>query len=371
MGEAKQEAGSAERAIPGSSPGTTKQEPYPRGYNRENFLADLIVKEGFTRVAELGVWKGRTFLHLLTHCPNTTVIGVDAWKARPENAGVEGGETYEKWDMAGLEAYVRLRSRPFGERAIIHKMETHEAAALVPDGSLDLVFIDADHSAEGVARDIAGWRPKLKPGGVLAGHDIDWPTVRAVVERDVGAHYTGPDNVWWSRPDCLGQLLTLAPAGPRLEMGVFHGATLKRIAAHAGLTVGVDSFAGMAAPSPRDIKDGWNPYPEGRLACPLATVARRVPGARLIEGYVPAVLGKVPNGPWAFAHLDMDHYEPTLAALEWLWPRMVAGGVIACDDWFRGRDWLAGGAINEFARRHPMTGTAGKLAWWVKEDRAA
>ena len=41
---------------------------FPPGYCREHFLADLVNKEKLTRVAELGLWKGRTFLHLLLHC---------------------------------------------------------------------------------------------------------------------------------------------------------------------------------------------------------------------------------------------------------------------------------------------------------------
>lgn len=171
---------------------------FPRGYNREHFLADLINKENLKHVAELGLWKGRTFLHILTHCPHTTIYGVDAWKYRPENANVPGGETYEAWQMDGLEAYVRKRAAQFGKRAVILKMETSEAANVVPDGKLDLVFIDADHSEAGVTRDIELWSPKVRAGGYITGHDIDWPTVRAIVEQRFPAYQIGPDNVWWT-----------------------------------------------------------------------------------------------------------------------------------------------------------------------------
>jgi hypothetical protein len=167
------------------------------GYCREHFLADLVNKERLARVAELGIWKGRTFLHLLTHCPQAVVIGVDAWKVRPENAGTPGGQTYSEWDMPGLERYVRERAAPFGARAVICKIETAEAALLVPDASLDLVFIDADHSEAGVTDDIANWTPKVKPGGYVTGHDRDWVTVRRVVDRVFPGHSAGPDNVWW------------------------------------------------------------------------------------------------------------------------------------------------------------------------------
>jgi predicted O-methyltransferase YrrM len=46
-----------------------------------------------------------------------------------------------------------------------------KAAGKIADGALDFVFIDGDHSYEGVKRDLAAWLPKVKPGGWLMGHD--------------------------------------------------------------------------------------------------------------------------------------------------------------------------------------------------------
>jgi predicted O-methyltransferase YrrM len=42
-------------------------------------------------------------------------------------------------------------------------------AGKVKDGSLDFVFIDADHRYLAVIKDLAAWTPKLKPGGTLCG----------------------------------------------------------------------------------------------------------------------------------------------------------------------------------------------------------
>jgi predicted O-methyltransferase YrrM len=52
-----------------------------------------------------------------------------------------------------------------------HRMTTNEAVHLFKDESLDGVFIDADHSYEAVKKDIADWIPKIRRGGILAGHD--------------------------------------------------------------------------------------------------------------------------------------------------------------------------------------------------------
>lgn len=163
-------------------------------------------------------------------------------------------------------------------------------------------------------------------------------------------------------------LLAAAPLGPRIELGVFRGATLARIAQHEGLTIGVDSFAGMAEPTDRDLLDGRNHYPRGRLAVSSASAAAAAPCAKLVQGWVPEVLGTLPSGlQFGFAHVDMDHYAPTLAALDWLWSRMLPGGIIVCDDWFEGRDVLAAGAIAEFARTVAgELSSCGRKAWWTK-----
>lgn len=63
-----------------------------------------------------------------------------------------------------------------------------DAVHLFLNESVDFVFLDAFHSYEEVRNDIAHWLPKVKPGGVLAGHDYFddptvWPGVRKAVDE--------------------------------------------------------------------------------------------------------------------------------------------------------------------------------------------
>ena len=55
------------------------------------------------------------------------------------------------------------------------------------EGSLDFVFIDGDHSYEGVKLDILNFLPKVRPGGLIAGHDYEHsPMFRKAVDETLG-----------------------------------------------------------------------------------------------------------------------------------------------------------------------------------------
>lgn len=65
----------------------------------------------------------------------------------------------------------RQRLSSFGDRAVFHDVRSPAAADEFEDGSLDAVYIDADHRFTAVDADIRAWWPKVCPGGLLAGHD--------------------------------------------------------------------------------------------------------------------------------------------------------------------------------------------------------
>lgn len=62
-------------------------------------------------------------------------------------------------------------AKDYAERCSIYRMDSARAASKFDDRSLDFVYIDGDHSFDGCRSDILAWAPKVKIGGVLAGHD--------------------------------------------------------------------------------------------------------------------------------------------------------------------------------------------------------
>jgi hypothetical protein len=73
--------------------------------------------------------------------------------------------------------------------------DSAESAELLDDASLAFCYIDAAHDYESVKRDILAWRSKVKPDGILAGHDYQYPDVEKAVKELIGpVMVTGP--VW-------------------------------------------------------------------------------------------------------------------------------------------------------------------------------
>ncbi len=74
------------------------------------------------------------------------------------------------------------------------------AAAIFGDGSVDFVFLDANHAYESVSNDLRAWWPKIRPGGTLAGHDYAWTGVRRAVHEFFGRRDLGIPG----SPSCWG-----------------------------------------------------------------------------------------------------------------------------------------------------------------------
>lgn len=148
---------------------------------------------------ELGVWKGQTFKYLLENCPELHLTGIDLYSPQPLNKGPEKwtkGENGHKWDHVKYYADLMSFCKKIPRGTII-KDYTTKAALNFDDFSLDFVFIDADHSYEGVKNDIEAWLPKVKNGGYLIGHDIHFDTVKKAVVEFFGTGYKIADDFIW------------------------------------------------------------------------------------------------------------------------------------------------------------------------------
>ena len=164
-----------------------------------------IPEERATIGAEIGVLNGATSANVLQYRPKTVLIMVDPWSAdNRDQSYIDSGAEDASADQAWLDENMQFAlddTMPFEARRKVWRMKSEDAAPEVNNGTLDYVFIDGDHSYEGVKRDITLWWPKVKEGGWIGGHD--WKSERhpevtyAVVDAFVEPHETDTDKTWF------------------------------------------------------------------------------------------------------------------------------------------------------------------------------
>lgn len=140
-------------------------------WNSRDDFPHLLSSMGLKGIGvEVGVQTGRNLAHIRRNWEGRLVIGVDPWKPYGTDVTEEMHDEYAKMAMAEM--------RQSGKDYQLWRMESVKAAQLLQEitkdkgeGLLDWVFLDGDHSYEGVIADIEAWYPLVKSGGILSGHD--------------------------------------------------------------------------------------------------------------------------------------------------------------------------------------------------------
>jgi len=124
---------------------------------------------------EVGVWLGRSVCFLAEVLKDmkkdVLIFAVDTWEGSDEKEHKEyiesvGGKDkfYEEFlsnmKAAGVASFVKPVRKP-----------SLDAAKDFTDGVATFIFIDAEHHYQNVYNDIEAWKPKVKSGGMIAGHD--------------------------------------------------------------------------------------------------------------------------------------------------------------------------------------------------------
>jgi hypothetical protein len=117
-------------------------------------------------VAEIGCAEGLFSLEILQW--GAKLIMVDNWGHIPGQRG-DGGYEQSWHEKNYMEAMNRVL--PYRDRVTVLQGKSVSCADAVEDESLSMVYLDADHSYEGVRADLKVWLPKIRKGGIIAGHD--------------------------------------------------------------------------------------------------------------------------------------------------------------------------------------------------------
>lgn len=170
---------------------------------RWDVLEELIEENGYKTFVEIGVKSGRNIHQLLSRFPSLEVWAIDPWVKTAH---------YDHWADTAFARNEKIFEGLMTKhkKAKVHKLKalSWEVAHTFEDESIDLIFIDGDHSYEACRKDIELYLPKVRPGGILAGHDYDntvkyadkFKGVDKAVHEFFGDEFSlDVDHVWYVR----------------------------------------------------------------------------------------------------------------------------------------------------------------------------
>lgn len=144
--------------------------------------AALNLPPGFS-IVEVGSYLGAStaFMAYAASTKGGVVHAIDTWQN--ESMGAEG--------LRDTFAEFLTNTQPFAHFIQPHRGRSVDVAKAEAPIACELLFIDGDHHVEAVIADLQNWLPSLKPGGLLAMHDIDHPEVKQAFDTVIGARLEG------------------------------------------------------------------------------------------------------------------------------------------------------------------------------------
>lgn len=141
-----------------------------RVIENRGMIATILQEEGMKVGAELGVQRGLFAEHNLkfwTSCEKYYLV--DVW-AQQENYKDKANVGNNVQNVLYDETVNRLKSH--GDKVVVLRDFTSNAVKSIPDMSLDFLYVDARHDYCGTLEDLRLYYPKMKAGGIIAGHDF-------------------------------------------------------------------------------------------------------------------------------------------------------------------------------------------------------
>lgn len=135
-------------------------------------------------VVEVGCYAGKTTSVLAAAVPHGGIVyAVDDWRGEADRPDLVGHVLKARfWESVGEQSPIMLLEQPsIGAAAFFGAM------TLPGMQPIDLLYIDASHDYGSVRDDIAAWRPLVKPGGLMAGHDYYQEGVQRAVNEAFGS----------------------------------------------------------------------------------------------------------------------------------------------------------------------------------------
>ena len=143
---------------------------------------------------EVGTWKGRSAIYMAEKIKGSQknikfyTIDIFEYEGEYENFKTDSDSFYEE---------VLQNIEPVKEFINVLKGCSLDVCNQFEDESIDFLFLDGDHSYEGVKNELELWFPKVKIGGIISGHDYSQPCgVKQAVNEFFSSGITKKGTSW-------------------------------------------------------------------------------------------------------------------------------------------------------------------------------
>lgn len=156
------------------------------------FKSNSVLKLGL----ELGSHSGNYAKEILDTYQGRLIL-VDIW-----NKSIDGSYV----DFSNQTNYKQIYNTcidnisGYEDRCFMFRIDSKNASTFFNDESFDFVYIDANHKYEYVKKDIELWLPKVRKGGILAGHDylmLDWYSDKVYAPNGKDKYIYGNDGIYF------------------------------------------------------------------------------------------------------------------------------------------------------------------------------
>jgi predicted O-methyltransferase YrrM len=138
--------------------------------SRMELWSRFIQTTGVREVAEIGVYRGNFAARMLSDCAGiATYYMIDPWRRlhgwnKPANVK---NRAFARFYEEAIE-----KTRAWADKRVVLRGTTSRAIRSIPDGTLDFVYIDGDHTLRGITIDLVQAYAKVREGGWIAGDDF-------------------------------------------------------------------------------------------------------------------------------------------------------------------------------------------------------
>ena len=116
---------------------------------------------------EIGVDEGLNSRYFLSQLPELKLFGIDPYAEYID----WNGNYLDKNGRSNSLEMASNRLNKFEKRYMLYRMTSDDAVENFKDNAYDFIFIDGLHEYKQLLKDCANYFPKIKKGGVFAGHD--------------------------------------------------------------------------------------------------------------------------------------------------------------------------------------------------------